>query len=333
MPTSADIKPIQRKLGRNGPSVNALGLGCMGMSAFYGQLDEARSTKTLEKALDIGCTFWDTADIYKDNEIFLSKILKTRRKDVFLCTKFGIQFGEQGANVNGTPEYVRQACEKSLQRLGVETIDLYYQHRVDPKTPIEETIKTLAELVKEGKIRYIGLSECSAETLRRAHAVHPISAVQIEYSPWTLDIETNGLLATARELGVSIVAYSPLGRGFLTGRYKSPDDLDADDWRKGNPRFQGENFYKNLKLVERIEQLAQKKGVTAGQLTLAWVLHQGEEFLAIPGTTRVENLEANWASQNIKITPEDDAAIRAAINEIGVSGDRYDEHSMATLNR
>lgn len=318
----------KRKLGKNGPEVSSIGLGCMGLDAFY-KKQQDDSQAVLLKSLELGCTFWDTADIYMDNEITLSHVLKTRRNDVFLATKFA--FTKDGPC--GKPEYVRSSIEKSLGRLGVSNVDLYYMHRMDPNTPIEETMKALSDLVSEGKIKYIGLSECSAETLRRAYKVHPVAAVQVEYSPWTLDIETNGLLAACRELGVAIVAYSPLGRGFLTGKYKSIDDLDADDWRRANPRFQGDNFQKNLELVKSIEKIAEKKGCSAAQLCLAWVMYQGDDFIPIPGTTSIKNLESNLNSLKVKITPEDDQEIRKIVNSIKIEGDRYPESSMKMLNK
>ncbi|KAI8850391.1 auxin-induced protein PCNT115 [Chytridium lagenaria] len=326
----------KRELGRGGPLVASLGLGAMGMSEFYGPADEEESIKTLNRSIDLGCTFIDTADMYGngENEKLLAKILKTRRSEVFLCTKFGVVRDETGkfTGVGGSPEYVKKACQRSLERLGIDCIDLYYQHRVDVNTPIEETVKAMADLVKEGKVKYIGLSEASAQTIRRAHAVHPISAVQVEYSPWTIDIETNGILDTCRELGIAIVAYSPLGRGFLTGQYKSPDDFAADDYRKYNPRFVGENFKKNLALVDALENIAKAKGVTVTQLTLAWVAAQDPLIIAIPGTKKVTRLEENWASTKITITDEDNAAIRAIINSIPVAGDRYPEQGMKMVN-
>ncbi|KAJ3286197.1 hypothetical protein HK104_009147 [Borealophlyctis nickersoniae] len=325
----------KRHLGRNGPLVSAIGLGCMGMSEFYGQTDEQESLRTLNRAIDLGCTFWDTSDAYGvgANERLLAKVLATRRAEVFLCTKFGIcREPGQPYVINGSKEYVKSACSASLQRLEVDCIDLYYLHRVDLKTPIEETVSAMAELVKEGKVKYLGLSECSAETLRKAHAVHPIAAVQVEYSPWSLDIEQNNLLATARELGVSIVAYSPLGRGFLTGRYKSLDDFEKDDYRRSSPRFAGDNFAKNLTLVEKFNEMAKAKGCTAGQLALAWVLKQGEDFIPIPGTKRVKYLEENIGSAAVTVTDQDDAQIREIIKSIGVSGDRYTEAGMKLVN-
>ncbi|CAB4440585.1 unnamed protein product [Rhizophagus irregularis] len=295
-----------RELGKTGVKIPSIGLGCMGMSAYYGSFDEQENIKLLNRSIELGCTFWDTADIYGlgDNEILLSKVLKERRNEVFLCTKFGIVRGPNGEfkGISGTPEYIRQACESSLKRLGVDCIDLYYQHRVDPNTPIEVTVGTLAELVKEGKIKYIGLSECSAATLRRAYKVHPIAAVQMEYSPWTLDIETNGIMEACRELGITIVAYSPLGRGFLTGKYKSIDDFEPDDFRRTVPRFQ------------------------------AWVLAQGDNIVAIPGTKKIKYLEENFEAVKIHLSSEELSEIRQIINSIEITGARYDENFMQMLN-
>jgi len=304
------------------------------MSGGYGTPDEQESYNVLNRAIELGCNFWDTADIYGPNEEFLSKVLKERRNEVFLCTKFGMTFDSKSGqlNVSGTPEYVRQACEKSLKRLGVDNIDLYYQHRVDTNTPIEDTIGALAKLVKEGKIKYIGLSECSAETLRRAYKVHPISAIQMEYSPWTLDIETNGIMEACRELGVTIVAYSPLGRGFLTGKYKSLDDFEPTDYRRTVPRFQGENFAKNLEIVNKFHEFANKKGVTPGQLCLAWVIAQGDNIVAIPGTKRMKYFEENVAAGKVHLSPEELTEIRKIVNSIEIAGERYNEHSMKNLN-
>ncbi|ORZ01102.1 aldo/keto reductase family protein [Syncephalastrum racemosum] len=322
------MSKVEHKLGANGPVLNALGFGAMGMSDFYtGKNNDEESLKVLQRAIDLGCTFWDTADIYGDgkNEQLLSHILKTQREKIFLCTKFSLKRDASGKFLppNGKPEYVIESCENSLKRLGVDTIDLYYQHRPDPNTPIEETVKAMASLVEQGKVRYLGLSECDVATLRRAHAVHPITAYQVEYSPWTLDIETNGLLDACRELGIAVVAYSPLGRGFLTGAIKSPDDFADDDFRKYNPRFKGENFKKNLELVSKIEALASRKGCTAGQLCLAWVLAQGPHFFVIPGTTKAKNLEENVAAAQVKLTPEDLKQVRTIIDSFTVSGERY----------
>ncbi|MCW3024744.1 MAG: aldo/keto reductase, partial [Solirubrobacterales bacterium] len=283
-----------RTLGPDGPEVSALGLGLMGMSAFYGNADEQESLRTIRRALELGCNFLDTSDMYgpHTNEELVGRAIAGRRDEVFLATKFGIRIepGEDGGpprrSINGTPEYVREACEGSLRRLGTDHIDLYYQHRVDPRTPIEETVGAMGELVNEGKVRFIGLSEAGAETIRRAHPVHPITAVQTEYSLWTRDVEDE-VLPTLKELGVGLVAYSPLGRGFLSGRFSSPDELDEGDFRRYGPRFTGENLEQNLKLAERVRELAEEKGVTPAQLALAWVLHRWEHIVPIPGTTKV----------------------------------------------
>ncbi|KAJ3102680.1 hypothetical protein HDU97_000377 [Phlyctochytrium planicorne] len=325
-------------LGKNGPSIslNPTGLGCMGMSEFYGPSDDAQSLKTLNRAIDIGCTFIDTADMYGcgHNETLISNLLKTRRNEVFLCTKFGNVRGPKGEflGVNGTPEYVKEACNASLKRLGVDYIDLYYQHRVDRNTPIEDTVRAMAELVKEGKVKYLGLSEASATTIRKAHAIHPITAVQVEYSPWTTDIENNGVLDICKELGIAVVAYSPLGRGFLTGEIKSVEDFAPNDFRRFNPRFTGENFQKNLAIVDSLKDIAAKKGVSVSQLTLAWVLHQYAHMFVIPGTRKIQRLEENFAASNITITAEENKAIRDIIASIPVSGDRYPSQFMHTVN-
>ncbi|RIB05188.1 aldo/keto reductase [Gigaspora rosea] len=317
--------------------IPVIGLGCIGMSEFYGSSNEEENLKVLNRSIDIKCTFWDTADMYGSgkNEILLSKVLKDRRNEVFLCTKFGNVRGVNGEylGVNGTPEYVHEACEKSLQRLGVDCIDLYYQHRVDKNVPIEDTVRAMAELFKQGKVKYLGLSECSANTLRRAYKIHPIAAVQMEYSPWSLDIETNRLKEACEEFGVTIVAYSPLGRGILSGKYKSTEDFEPGDSRKLHPRYVGENFAKNLELVREIEKLAKNKGVTSSQLCLAWILAQGENIVAIPGTKKIKYLEENFQTANINLTSEELAEIRKIINS-EVIGDRYsEEKTKAVTNR
>ncbi|MFC3394381.1 aldo/keto reductase [Brenneria rubrifaciens] len=328
---------LQRQLSINGPAVSALGLGCMGMSDFYFTAqDEKESVATLHRALELGITLLDTADMYgpHTNELLVGKAIKGKRRQVFLATKFGIvrnsaNLDERG--VCGKPEYIRRAIEGSLQRLGVEEIDLYYQHRVDPTVPIEETVGTLADLVKEGKIRYIGLSEASADTLERAHRVHPITALQSEYSLWTRDVETD-ILPACERLGVGFVPYSPLGRGFLTGAIRSPDDLAADDFRRSNPRFVGENFAKNLQLVEKVHQLAAQKSITPSQLALAWVLAQGKHIVPIPGTKRRRYLEENVAALDVTLTADDLAEIEAIFPFNAAAGDRYGKEGMATIN-
>ncbi|KAJ9294567.1 hypothetical protein DTO271G3_6835 [Paecilomyces variotii] len=317
-------------LGRNGPEVNRIGLGCMGLSAFYGppKPDNERLA-VLDAAYEAGEHFWDSADIYMDNEDLLGKWFAAnpeKRKDIFLATKFAMHAKPDGSvEVRGDPEYVKQACAKSLKRLGLPYVDIYYCHRLDKNVPVEKTVQAMAELKKEGKIKYLGLSECSADSLRRAHKVHPITAVQIEYSPFTLDIEDPRfkLLETCRELGVAVVAYSPLGRGMLTGKYRSPNDFPEGDWRRNAPRFSEENFPKNLQLVDEIQSLARKKGCTAGQLTLAWLLAQGEDIFPIPGTTHIERLKENIGAVNIQLSKEDVDLIRKACKNAEVHGERY----------
>ncbi len=329
-----------RKLGRNGPTVSALGLGCMGMSAFYGgRGDDAESIAVIHHALERGLTLLDTADMYgpHTNETLVGKaIAGSRRDQAFLATKFGIRLDPtdpHASGVDGRPEYVQAACEGSLKRLGVDHIDLYYQHRVDPAVPIEDTVGAMARLVEQGKVRFLGLSEASAETIRRAHAVHPIAAVQSEFSLWSRDQEENGVLAALRELGIGFVAYSPLGRGFLTGAFKTPDDFDADDYRRHSPRFQGENFARNLALVEQVDALAKAKGVGASQLALAWVLAQGEDIVPIPGTKRIRYLDENLDALDVKLDAAELAALDAVFPPGAVAGTRYPGAGMQAVNR
>jgi aryl-alcohol dehydrogenase-like predicted oxidoreductase len=325
-----------RKLGPSGPEVSAIGLGCMGMSAFYGGADEAQSTAVIHRALDLGVTLFDTAEMYgpHTNEILLGKALKDRRDQAFIATKFGINYNADRSKlmVDGSPANVRRAIEGSLQRLGVDHVDLYYLHRVDPDTPIEETVGAMAELVTEGKVRFLGLSEASPETLRKAHATHPITALQTEYSLWSREPEDE-LFAVTRELGIGFVPYSPLGRGFLSGEIRSVDDLAPDDFRRTNPRFMGENFQKNLDLVEAVKAIAADRGVTAAQLALAWVLAQGDDLIPIPGTRRVATLEQNVAAVDLALTPQDLARIDAVFPKGAAVGHRYAEAARAALNR
>jgi aryl-alcohol dehydrogenase-like predicted oxidoreductase len=323
-----------RKLGNQGLTVSELGLGCMGMSEFYGASDEVESIATIHRALELGVTLLDTADMYGigANEQLVGKATKDKRDRVVLATKFGIQRSKDNnfRGINGSPEYVRQACDASLQRLGIDYIDLYYQHRVDSQVPIEETVGAMAELVKQGKVRYLGLSEASAPTIRRAHTVHPITALQSEYSLWQREPEDE-ILPTIRNLGIGFVPYSPLGRGFLSGQITSPDNFAPDDFRKNLPRFQGENFYKNLQLVEQVKEIAAKKSVTPGQLALAWLLAQGDDIVPIPGTKRRTYLEENVASVDITLTAEELARIQEVAPKSLAVGDRYAD--MSSVNR
>ena len=326
-----------RKLGRSGPEVSAIGLGCMGMAAFYGQpSDERQATVVIHRALELGVTFLDTAETYgpHTNEIQVGKALADRRDKAFVATKFGIGYNAErtALTVDGSPANVRRAIEGSLTRLGMDHVDLYYLHRVDPNTPIEETVGAMGELVKEGKVRFLGLSEASPETLRRGHAEHPITALQTEYSLWSREPEDE-LLATCEELGIGFVPYSPLGRGFLSGEIKSVDDLAENDFRRANPRFQGENFRKNIDLVNAVAEIAADKGVTAAQMALAWVLARGETLVPIPGTRRIRTLEENAAAVDIVLTPEDLARIEAVFPKGAASGNRYAEAARAALNR
>jgi aryl-alcohol dehydrogenase-like predicted oxidoreductase len=322
-----------RTLGSQGLEVSELGLGCMGMSEFYGDADEDESIATIHRALDLGVTFLDTADMYGPftNEKLVGRAIAGRRDEVVLATKFGNSRGPNGEwlGIRGDADYVRQACDASLERLGVDTIDLYYQHRVDRTTPIEETVGAMAGLVEAGKVRYLGLSEASPETIRRAHAVHPISALQSEYSLWSRDHEDE-VLPTVRELGIGFVAYSPLGRGFLSGAIRSLEDLDEDDFRRRNPRFQGANFQRNLDLAAAVRAIADEKGLTPAQLALAWVLSRGEDVVPIPGTKRRQYLEENVGAADVQLTPEDLERIESAFPKGATAGDRYPD--MSTVN-
>lgn len=325
----------QRKLGSQGLAVSAMGLGCMGMSEFYGQGDEPESIATIHRAIELGVTFFDTSDVYgpHTNEVLVGNALRPYRDKVVIATKFGIVRDADGTRrgISGGPEYVRAACEASLKRLGIDTIDLYYQHRVDPNTPIEDTVGAMAELVQTGKVRYLGLSEAAPETIRHAHAVHPISALQTEYSLWSREPEDE-IFPTVRELSIGFVPYSPLGRGFLTGQIKTPNDLASDDWRRTSPRFQGENFQKNLDTVRKIEEIAAKKGCTSSQLALSWVFTRGDDMAPIPGTKRRKYLEENVAALQIHLSTSDLAEIDAVAPRGVVAGDRYDTGGMRALN-
>jgi aryl-alcohol dehydrogenase-like predicted oxidoreductase len=324
----------QRTLGKQGLVVSAQGLGCMGMSEFYGPADEAESIRVIHRAIDLGVTFLDTADMYGVGhyEQLVGRAIGDRRQKVVLATKFGNVRGPKGEflGINGKPDYVRQACDASLRRLGVDVIDLYYQHRVDANTPIEETVGAMAQLVRQGKVRHLGLSEAAPQTIRRAQKVHSIAALQTEYSLWSREPEDQ-ILPTCRELGIGFVAYSPLGRGFLTGQFKRFEDLSENDFRRRSPRFQGENFQRNLDLVERVKQIAEEKGCTPGQLALAWLLARGKDVVPIPGTKRINYLEENVAAQNVRLTPEDMRRLDEAAPKGVTAGDRYPD--MSTVNR
>ncbi|AXP03726.1 aldo/keto reductase [Pseudomonas fluorescens] len=327
-----------RQLGHRGPYVSSIGLGCMGMSDFYTTgVDEREAIATLHRAVELGVTLFDTADMYGPytNEELLGRALRGKREGLYLASKFGLvrSSAPHARGVNGRPEYVRQSVDGSLKRLDTDYLDLYYQHRIDPEVPVEETIGAMAELVKAGKVRHIGISEASAETIQRAHAVHPLAAVQSEYSLWSRDPEQNGVLATCQRLGIAFVAYSPLGRGFLTGELKSPEDFAADDYRRFSPRFQADNFNRNLMLVERVKALASDKGISASQLALGWVLAQGEHVIPIPGTKQRKYLESNVAAASVMLSADELAQLDGIFaGEGAVAGDRYQAQTMTLLN-